>query len=179
MTAFAPHLADTPVLNTARLTLRAPAARDWPHWRAMMASPRAAFIGGPQDERMAWRSFGHVIGHWVMRGFGMFVLCRRDSDTPLGMAGPWFPASWPEPEIGWNLWQEAAEGKGFAFEAAEAARDFAFARLGWTTCVSYIAPDNTRSIALARRLGAEPDETAAWPGEDRLTVWRHSNGGPA
>ena len=172
MTRHAPHLADTPVLGTDRLDLRAPTAEDWPHWRSLMASPRSAFIGGPQDEELAWRSFCHIIGHWVVRGFGLFVICDRASGVPFGMAGPWFPAGWPEPEIGWNLWTDAVEGQGFATEAARAARDFAYGKLGWTTAVSYISADNTRSLALARRLGAsfEGDGVVR---DTPCQVWRH------
>ena len=169
-----PHLADTPVLETDRLVLRAPGAQDWPGFNAMMASERSRFIRpGDLDEGQIWRSFGHVIGHWVMRGWGLFTITARGDDTALGMAGPWFPAGWPEPEIGWSLWQPDAEGKGYAFEAATATRGFAYDVLEWDSAVSYIAPDNTRSIALAERLGARPDPAAAYPGDKPCVVYRH------
>ena len=167
-------LADTPVLTTDRLTLRAPQAGDWPAWRDFATGPRAQYIGGPfTDPGAAWRGFGHVIGHWVLRGFGMFVFTLRGEDAPLGMAGPWYPDAWPEHEIGWTVWTAAAEGRGLAHEAARAARAFAFDRLGWDTAVSYIAPENARSIALASRLGAQPDPAAAHPGTDPCLVFRH------
>jgi RimJ/RimL family protein N-acetyltransferase len=67
---------------------------------------------------------------------------------------------WPEKEIGWSVWAPEAEGKGLAFEAAQAARAWAYGTLGWTTAVSYIDPANARSIALARRLGATRDPEA-------------------
>lgn len=167
-------LQGTPVLTTERLMLRAPEPGDWPDWRAMLASERSRYIGGPlPEEGKAWRSFGHLIGHWVMRGFGMFVLCDKVSGRALGMAGPWRPAGWPEPEIGWNLWTDEAEGKGYALEGAVAARDFAFSTLGWRSCVSYIDPANARSIALAKRLGAILDEGAPTPENKPVMVWRH------
>lgn len=169
-----PTLANTPVIETDRLALRAPAAADWPAWRAFLASPRSDFIRAEDyDEGKAWRAFGHVIGHWVMRGFGMFVFTLRGSDAALGMAGPWYPAGWTEREIGWTLWSEAAEGKGYAREAATAARDHAFSVLGWTTAVSYIHPDNARSIALADRLGAALDPAAGHPFDGPTLVYRH------
>lgn len=172
--AHAPGLADTPVIETDRLVLRAPARQDWPHFNAFLASPRADFIRtNAYDEALAWRAFGHVIGHWVLRGFGQFVFTDRATGAPLGMAGPWFPAGWPEPEIGWTVWTPAAEGRGFADEAARAARDHAFRCLGWTTAVSYIAPANARSVALAERLAAIRDDTAAHPGDQPCLVYRH------
>jgi hypothetical protein len=63
---------------------------------------------------------------------------------------------WSEPELGWQL-QIEAEGKGYAFEAAIAMRDWAFQVRKLKTLVSYIGPDNARSIRLADRLGATLD----------------------
>ena len=168
-------LTRTPVLQTARLTLRAPAARDWPACRAMLRSARSRFMRkGAMTEGEAWRAFGHVIGHWVLRGFGMFTITARGDDAALGMAGPWFPAGWPEGELAWSLWSAQAEGQGIAHEAVTATRSFAFSTLGWTSAVSYIDPDNARSIALAARLGAVIDPDAATPEGAPCTVYRHN-----
>ncbi len=167
-------LSDTPVLTADRLILRAPQASDWPVWRDFAASERARYIGGPHvAPGTAWRAFGHVIGHWVLRGFGLFVFCDKGSGIPLGMSGPWYPDGWPEREIGWTVWEAGAEGKGFAHEAATAARNFAYDILGWDTAVSYIDPLNDRSIALAERLGARRDDGAAHPGDKPCLVYRH------
>jgi RimJ/RimL family protein N-acetyltransferase len=173
-----PALAPTPVLNTQRLVLRAPVAGDWPAWRAFMASDRAAFVRAPDlDDAKSWRAFGHFIGHWVLRGFGQFVVTDRATGQVLGSVGPWFPQGWPERELGWLIWDAAAEGRGIAEEALRAARDHAFAALGWDTAVSYIHPDNARSLALARRLGCTRDPDAAVPasqgGDAASQVWRH------
>jgi RimJ/RimL family protein N-acetyltransferase len=168
-------LAHTPVLHTDRLILRAPIASDWPHWRDFMASDRSSFVRpGDPDDAKAWRSMGHVIGMWVMRGYGSFVYCLKGSDAPLGLCGPWHPVDWPEREIGWTVWTAEAEGKGYAYEAASAARDHAFGVLKWDTAVSYIDPANDRSIALALRLGARRDTEAAIPDPEETTlVYRH------
>lgn len=169
-------LLDIPALETERLSLRAPAGTDWPHWREFHLSGRARFIGGgPQlKPSESWRAFGHVIGHWVMRGWGSFVFTLKGDETPLGMAGPWFPEGWPEHEIGWTAWSQDAEGKGFVCEAAKAARSYAYEVLGWDTAVSYIAPENARSIALAERLGAQRDHAAQTPDFDGpYLVYRH------
>ena len=123
-------LAPTPVLMTARLTLRAPEGGDVEAWVAFATSDRSRYIGGPLSRALAWRAWGHVIGHWAMRSYGMFVLvARTEPDRPLGMAGPWYPDGWPEREIGWTLWSDADEGRGYAREAAEATRDHVFGAL--------------------------------------------------
>ncbi len=167
-----PHLADTPVLTTERLTLRAPAPQDADAFVAFYGTERSRFVGGPMEARAAWNFFGTEIGHWVLRGFGMFTVTRRDDGTPLGIVGHWFPPNWPEREIGWVL-TEAAEGQGIAHEAARACVDHAYGVLGWDTIVSYIDPANTRSIALAERLGATLDPKARTPKDDGTLVYRH------
>lgn len=167
-------LAPTPTLETGRLILRAPHGDDYEPWATFATSDRARHIGGPHDRPGAWRAWGHVIGHWAMRGYGMFVFADRTApDAPLGMAGPWYPEGWPEREIGWTLWSGAGEGKGLAREAAEAARAHAFGPLGWDTAVSYIHPDNARSVALAERLGATRDRAAPCPDGKTCLVYRH------
>jgi RimJ/RimL family protein N-acetyltransferase len=168
-------LAGAAVLETERLVLRAPGPQDWPVFRDFIASPRSVFVRGGDtlDDAKAWRAFCHIIGTWVARGYGSFVITARGEDRALGLTGPWHPIDWPERELGWTIWSGAVEGRGIAREAALAARDHAFRDLGWDTAVSYIDPANTRSIALAERLGAMPDHNAAWPGEKRLLVYRH------
>ena len=171
-----PHLIDTPVLETERLVLRAPGKGDWEPFRDFILSDRAEFVRTADiDVAKAWRAYGHIVGMWVLRGFGSFVYCLKGSDAPLGHAGPWYPEGWPEREIGWTVWRADAEGRGYAREAARATIDHVFRDLGWETAVSYIDPGNTRSIRLAERLGALLDPSAPAPEfDDAATlVYRH------
>lgn len=171
-----PRLADTPVLETDRLILRAVAGQDIALGAAFLGSDRSRYMGGPYDRFEAWVHACHQIGHWAARGFGPFAICRKGTDAAMGEAGPFYPDAWPEPELGWSLWTPEAEGKGYAFEAAKAARRHAYGTLGWTTAVSYIDPDNTRSIALAERLGCSLDPNAPLPDLpdwDGTLVYRH------
>lgn len=173
-------LTDTPVLTTERLTIRAPRAGDEDFMIPFAMSPRAEFIGGGSDCDMgkAWRIFAIITGHWVIRGYGTFVFADRTTGEPIGSAGPWHPGNWPEAELGWTVWSEAHEGRGFAHEAMLAIRDHAYGALGWRTAVSYIDPANSRSIALAERLGCTLDTTADRPDPDDL-VYRHLAPGAA
>ncbi len=174
-----PHLADTPVLQTERLVLRAPRMSDFPVWEAFFGSDRSRYVGGPVGKYEAWRAFGHLAGMWALKGVGSFVIERKSDGAVLGSTGPWVPEYYPEKELGWTLWAEEAEGKGYAFEAASAARDFAFGVLGWDTAVSYIDDGNDRSFALAERLGAYRDDAAPKPDKDEppVFVYRHPKPG--
>ena len=112
MTGFSPALSGIPVLETARLRLRAPITPDFEVFAAYFGTDRSRYTGGPLDRNLAWRAFCHLTGHWVHRGYGFFVLEEKDTGAALGTAGTYFPEGWPEPEIGWTLGRPEAEGKG-------------------------------------------------------------------
>ncbi len=159
------------VLTTARLTLRPPAMADFDGFAAFVASPRSRFVGGPGRDRDAtWRAFAHLAGMWHLRGYGPFVLLL-DGEA-IGMAGPWRPATIPEPEMSYTLWSGAHEGRGLMVEAVAEAVRWSWEDAALPSLVSYIDPDNARSIALARRLGAALDP-AAEPSEPGVRVYRH------
>jgi RimJ/RimL family protein N-acetyltransferase len=169
-----PRLTDTPVLETARLILRAPKASDFDALHAFSMSERSRFVR-PENPTLgqSWRGLAQITGMWALRGYGLFIVTDKATGARLGHAGPWHPGDWPEAELGWAIWLPEAEGRGYAAEAALAARAHAYDTLGWKTAVSYIHPDNTRSIALAERLGCTPDDTADFPGEGPCHVYRH------
>lgn len=162
-----------PVLQTARLVLRAPEARDFDAYAAFRASPRSVTVGGPFDRTAAFNQLAAIIGHWQLRGFGRWIVADRRSDAAIGVAGLHHPEDWPEPEIAWSLF-DGAEGQGYATEAAIAARSYAYDVLGWDTVASIILPDNARSLAVAARMGAVRDGTHDHPHLGPLQIWRHS-----
>ena len=161
-----------PVLTTERLRLRAPEARDFEAYAAFRASDRARMLGGPFTRAEAFSQFANLVGHWTLRGYGRWMVADQATDAPLGVVGLLNPEGWPEPELAWSLFA-AAEGQGIAFEAACAARDYAFGTVGLPTLISLVATENTRSTALARRLGARPDGEVLVPGHGPAPVWRH------
>lgn len=164
---------DISTLETERLVLRRPTARDVPALTAFYRSERSQYSGGHAPHARAWINAVAMLGHWEARGYGLWAVTEKGDDTALGLVGPYFPEGRPETELGWVLFEQA-EGKGIAFEAARAARDHARSHLGWTEIVSYIDDRNTRSIALAERLGATLDTDAPQPKpDDPCLVFRH------
>jgi RimJ/RimL family protein N-acetyltransferase len=160
-----------PVLATQRLLLRGPEPEDYPNFKATFASYRSRFMGGPLNAYETWMLYAAEIGHWNIRGYGMWMIHDKATDETLGMAGGWFPAKWPEQELAWIIWPDKA-GHGYALEATHAARRYFYDTLGWDGAVSYIDPKNLDSIRLAERLGAVKDKTAASvDGHD--VVYRH------
>ncbi|WP_323035363.1 GNAT family N-acetyltransferase [Pararhodobacter sp.] len=162
-----------PRLETDRLILRGFRPDDFDHFAAYSASDRAKGTGGPVDRNLAWRGFCHMTGHWVHRGYGFFVLEEKATGNALGTCGPYFPEGWPEREIGWTLWRADAEGKGYAYEAALAARGYAYDILGWDTAISMTLDGNTRSELLAQRMGCTRDGGFVHAQFGPSTIWRH------
>jgi len=158
-----PHLADTPVLQTERFTLRAFGPQDMDAGVAHLMTERTKYMGGPWSKPDAWDHCASLIGHWAVRGYGLFAICPKGSDTAIGDAGLLMPEGYHEPELGWGVWSPDYEGKSIAYEAALAVRAHAYRNHGWSTLVSYIDPDNARSIALAKRMGCTLDDTARLP----------------
>ncbi len=159
-------------LQTARLTLRPPKPADEDAFIAYYTSPRRVAQRGSMSVNNIWRFFAALLGHWTIRDYGRFIV--EDGGQAIACIGPNNPTGYPEPEIAWHVWSTDHEGKGYASEAARAALTHAYRDLGWTTAVSYILPGNTRSIALAERLGATADPDAeTLAGTDRI-VYRHA-----
>lgn len=146
-----------PTLTTARLVLREPREADFATMLAFSESPRAAFVGGAIGRQWVWRSHLANIGHWALRGYGFYSVETQAGDF-VGRIGVILHDGWPEPELAWHLY-EGFEGQGFGHEAALAAKGDYHARISQAPLISMIDVGNTRSEALALRLGARFERT--------------------
>ena len=146
------------MIQTERLTLRRPVEADRAPYMAFYSGDRRARTGVLQDAKTASAGFDKVLAHWQGQGYGRFIV--ECEGAVIGLIGPHQPEGYPEGELAWHIWSDAHEGQGLAHEAALAARAHAYGALGWRTAVSYIADDNPRSQALAKRLRAVVDPAA-------------------
>lgn len=160
-----------PVLDSARLRLRAPVLADFDLWARIFCGPAGAHLGGPFDRDEAFGEFTAAIGLWLLRGHGPWTITAKGTGAALGFALIGFEPGDQEPELGYLLAPEA-EGQGLATEAARLVLDHARA-LGLPSLVSYIDADNVRSAALARRLGARRDPAAEADLDHACHVYRH------
>ncbi len=169
---------NAPTLHTARLILRGPQEDDFDAVARFMASDRARFVGGPAaDVWQAWRGFLGAVGHWALRGYGFFTLVERDTGHLAGRVGVIFHPFWQEPELGWHLF-DGFEGKGYAHEAAQAVRDWAWQDHGLGPLISYVHPGNLPSRRLAERLGARHEADGTLLGVTCM-IYRHPDPGTA
>ena len=146
-----------PSLETERLILRLPSEDDTQAMLSFLRSDRAEFYGGPMSAYDAWHKYAAYVGQWILRGYGMYSAVLRDTGETVGMAGPFHPDHFEEPEMSWLLVDARFEGKGLAAEACRAVLAHLFETSGWTNVVSYIDLANAPSRALALRLGATLD----------------------
>lgn len=161
------------VAESERLLFRLLTPGDWSAFRAYSLSDRPRLSMGAETEGDAWRAFAHVMGYQAIRGYGPFAFVLRNApQRAVGFAGPYFAEDWPEPGLGWQIWDAALEGKGYASEAVVAARDWCAESYGWTRMASYIKSGNTPSEKLAERVGCTLYEAAARR-PDGSPVWRH------
>lgn len=162
-----------PVLKTERLTLRAPRVEDFQGHAEIMEQPSATFMfEAPPTRERAWFDFAQLCATWMLHGHGAWAI--EHAGTFAGIVHIGLEPGDPEPEFGWML-RPAYEGQGIAFEAASAVRDHAFGEMGFSTLISAIDPENTRSEKLAIRLGATRDPLT----EEALgcadLIYRHTN----
>ena len=163
-----------PTLTTARLTLRPPREADFPAMLTFNDSPRSAFVGGGRDRQWVWRALLANIGHWALRGYGFYSVDTH-AGAFVGRIGVILHDGWPEPELGWHVY-DGHEGMGYAQEAALAARADYQARIAQAPLMSMVVPANHRSIALAERLGASferMDPGEGIPFDQPFAVYRH------
>ena len=167
-----------PTLNSERLVLRPFTEADLDAYAAMCADAevmRHIGAGGAVGRDIAWRQMALFAGHWALRGYGMWAVQEKHSGALVGRAGFLNPEGWPANELGWLL-ARPHWGRGYAFEAAAAARRHGREMMGLAgRLISLIRAENQRSIVLAQRLGAWHEETIEFMGAT-AQVWRHPEG---
>ena len=165
---------DISLLRTARLQLVVPEARHAAAFTALHADPytmRYIGQGRPLDRTDAWLHLAMLIGHWQMRGYGVWMLEDPADGSFVGRVGLFHPAGWDEPELSWMI-VPALRGRGLATEAARAVRDTAFGPLGMTSLISLIKPGNEASRRVALKAGAVAAETVSFP-DGPLQTYRY------
>ena len=161
-----------PVLHTERLTLGPYSLAGYERLSAVYATERSRYVGGPLPPEDVWQNMTSGIGQWPLLGLGTWMISLRDSGTPVGEVAVSWPPHFPETEIGWVLF-DGEEGKGYAFEAARAAKDWAVNVRQVPMLVSYVDEHNLPSQRLCERLGGVRDVTAATPNGDPCRVYRY------
>ncbi|CAA9580368.1 Acetyltransferase, GNAT family [uncultured Synechococcales cyanobacterium] len=159
-----------PQLSTQRLILRRFREEDVDAYAEMCADPevmRYIANGQPLSRSESWRNMAMILGHWQLRGYGLWAVEERSSGEMIGRIGCWQPEGWPGLEVGWTL-RRAYWGRGYATEAARLSMDYAFEKLGASRVISLIRPDNAASRQVAQKLGEKPEGKVELFGSEAL-----------
>ena len=164
---------EIPQLTTDRLLLREFRPVDFESYAEMMAHPevgRFLMDGRPLTRSEAWRQMAMFIGHWALRGYGLWAVEERATRRFIGRIGCLEPEGFPAFEIAYTL-TASAWGRGYAREGAAAALRYAREVLGRRDIASIIRPANTASIRVAQSLGAVAGETVEFFGAPSIVYW--------
>jgi len=145
-------------LETERLLLRQFGEHDFEDYARITADPEVMrYVGGTALSREeAWLSLGYLLGHWKIRGFGLWAAVEKQSGALVGRIGLYRPEGWPGLEVGW-LVDRPRWGAGFATEGGAAAMREAFLALRPQRLISVIEHPNKASIRVAEKLGEHFD----------------------
>jgi ribosomal-protein-alanine N-acetyltransferase len=148
--------------------MRAPNERDFSVYANFYQDPEAShFYGGPLRPDKAWKRLAADLGHWHLRGYGLWALERRSNGEMVGCCGLWWATGWPRRELTWWL-SEAARGAGLATEASRAAIKHGYDTLGWDMVETHMDDENVAARKLTERLGGEIITRESFPdGRDR------------
>jgi RimJ/RimL family protein N-acetyltransferase len=150
-----PGVTFEPILETRRLRLRGFHEGDLDSYARIMSDAetmRYVGTGTPLTREEAWRSLGYILGHWRIRGYGLWAVEERSSGDLVGRIGLYHPEGWPGLEVGW-LVERKRWGEGFATEGGAASLAYAFEKVGAERVISVILPANAASIRVAEKLG--------------------------
>jgi RimJ/RimL family protein N-acetyltransferase len=176
----ASHLAvDIPILETARLRLRAHRIEDFPECARMWSDMNVTrhIRSTPFSAEESWSRVLRYIGHWALLGFGYWAIEQKETGTFLGEVGfadykrDIKPSLEGMPEVGWVL-ASNAHGKGFASEAVTAAIAWGDSHFGTKPTACIIAPENGASVRIAVKCGYREFQLTNYHGAPTLIYVR-------
>jgi RimJ/RimL family protein N-acetyltransferase len=168
-----------PVIETARLRLRAHRPGDFAACAAMWALPEVVrYIGGkPFTIEEVWARVLRYTGHWQWLGFGFWALEEKSTGAFAGDLGfaefkrEIEPSIQGIPEIGWVL-APHAQGKGYATEAVRAVVAWGDQHFDRARTVCLIHPENHPSLRVAEKCGYKEFHRTTYKGQPTLILER-------
>lgn len=150
-----------PTLLTERLELVPIARTHFDAYASIYGDPAVmTHLSAPMDRAEVWKLMARHAGQWVLHGCGAWSVKERGKDDVIGVSGLQFRDISLDAEIGW-VFSSQTWGKGYATEAASAILAHVFEKMGEKRVVARIAPANTGSISVARKLGMVIDSKSS------------------
>jgi RimJ/RimL family protein N-acetyltransferase len=152
------------ILETPRLRLRQYTFADTDALLAVLGDPVAMeFYPAPYDRQGVEDWISRNLERYRRDGHGLWAMVLKDSGQVIGDCG----CSLQEVEgrkhveIGYHVRRDLW-GLGYATEAAQACKDYAFSTLGAPQVISLIRPENIRSRRVAEKNGMACEKIVSW-----------------
>jgi RimJ/RimL family protein N-acetyltransferase len=179
MQAYSPPYHQVPILETARLRLRALQASDFDDYLELSKHPDVYryLTGSEPTEEAMWTIALRLTGHWALQGFGFWGVEEKATGRFIGVLGfadgrrSIEPSVKGFPEIGWVL-AAHAHGRGYATEGVTAALAWADAHFGPVRMVCLMDPANVASRRVAEKFGFREFARTTYHGEPALLLER-------
>lgn len=152
-------------IHTQRLLLRPFEAADVQGITALLADPETTrWIGGVKSAHDAAASVMRMKDSFRGRGWGTLAVIPQDGADCVGYCGVRPLAHTQEVEVAFAL-SKACWGRGLAIEASRACIEATFRALPLDSVVATVYPDNSRSIAVLKKLGMVEESRVfgVWP----------------
>jgi len=152
-------------IRTSRLELRPFDQGDVAGLAALCADPEATqWTGGVKTRSQSEEAVLLMRDSFNARGWGTLALHLAGSSECLGYCGVRPLQHTQDVEIAFGI-QREYWGKGFATEASSACLDAAFGTLALQSIVATVYPENTRSLAVIKklRMKKEGEVFGQWP----------------
>lgn len=142
-----------PRIRTARLLLREFRLSDFDAFASNLMDPLATeFLSPVTDRRTAYRLFVGGLGYWLLDGTGWWAIELAATGAFVGSVGAFYRERPCDLELGWSVVRSHWR-MGIASEAAAAALEFGWTRLGATRAIAHIDGRNIASVGVSERIG--------------------------
>lgn len=146
---------NAPILETERLILRELTPEDFPDLHETFSDPQAMrFYPAPYTPEKTRELLDKILSAYQEHGHCLWAVIRKSDTIYLGDCGliPQTVNGIYETEIGYHF-RRRFWGNGYATEAAFGCKTYGFETLRKDKLISLIRPENSPSLAVAKRIG--------------------------
>jgi [ribosomal protein S5]-alanine N-acetyltransferase len=155
------------ICETARLHIRRFTIDDAPFIYRLLNSPTWLVYIGDRKIRGLHDALNYLINgplaSYDQYGFGLYLVALKELQTPIGMTGLIKRDGLEEVDIGFAFLPDYT-GKGYAYEAANAVKDYALSTLKLPRVAAITTEKNDHAIALLNKIGLHHEKMIQLPG---------------
>lgn len=158
------------MLETERLLLREYNDSDAEFIIELLNSPGWLLNIGDRKVKTVEDAFKYIKflqSSYEQHGFGMWCVILKEGNVRMGMSGLIKRATLDHPDIGFALLPQFG-GKGYAYEAATAVKDYAMNKLKFKELLAITIPSNDKSIQLIKKIGLQYQKNEVMDGEELM-----------